>query len=141
MEQNKEVPLPAPCDQEVFTKGRSLCALDARSVPAEAWVQAVARLSNQQVDWHYSGGIAHVLVLGDFDRAMAAVNALESELEGRIVRRYGKEDAGLYRAGVTDAPKGAIGAITTSGVTEWLTAPKSGLWQGIAKAFTKKRGR
>lgn len=99
-----------PCDQDVFKNGRSLAALDARSVQAEAWVQRVALLSAQRVDWHYSGGVAHVLVLGDHGRALEAAKSIAGDLDGRVMRWFEPDDGGCYRAGVTDAPKGALGA-------------------------------
>lgn len=115
------------CDRDVFEKGASLCALDARSAPAETWVQRVALLSAQRVDWHYSGGVAHVLVLGDHARALHAAKSIAGELDGRVIRWYEEGAAGLYRAGVTEVPEGAIGAVTTSGETEWIgAAPSSG---------------
>ncbi len=114
-----------PCDQDVFKNGQSLLAIDGWAKDIEPWVQRVAAHSGQAVDWHYSGGVAHVLVLGDFAKAMASVDALASELvwvdsaEPRFqgserrnprMRRFEAGAEGLYRAGVTDAPKGAIGA-------------------------------
>jgi hypothetical protein len=82
-----------------------------------------------------------VLVLGDFMKAMGAVEALERELvwqdsdeprfkgserrNPRIMRRYSPEAEGLYRAGVTDVPKGAIAAVTTSGENEWIVSAPS----------------
>lgn len=115
-----------PCDREVFEKGQSLCALDARSDPAEAWVQRVALLSAQRVDWHYSGGVAHVLVVGDHARALHAARSIAGELDGRVMRWYEADAAGLYRAGVSDVPSGAIGAVTTSGEVEWIVADEKG---------------
>ena len=56
---------PKNCAPDIFANGESMAALDARSTPAERWVQAVAALAGAQLDWHYSGGVAHVLHLGD----------------------------------------------------------------------------
>ena len=114
------------CDSEVFAKGQSLCAIDGRPDPVEGWVQRVALLSAQRVDWHYSGGVAHVLVLGDHARALAAARSISGELDGRVMRWYEPDAAGLYRAGVTEAPEGVIGAITTSGETEWIVSSQPG---------------
>lgn len=121
------------CDREIFDKGVSLLAIDGWAKDIEPWVKKVAVRSGQRVDWHYSGGIAHVLVLGDFNRAMAAVNELESELlsvpvpedhprfreyQGRnpplILRRFGLGDRGLYRAG--DPLPGDVVAIDCASV-------------------------
>jgi hypothetical protein len=117
------------CDAEVFAKGEPLLAMDGWAEDVEPWVQKVAKRSGQRVDWHYSGGVAQVLVLGDRAKAMRAVDELESDLalvntrderQPHIMRRYTSSSAGLYRAGVTPAPEGAIGAVTTSGETVWI---------------------
>jgi hypothetical protein len=60
------------CDEEVFRHGVSLLAIDGRANDVEPWVQKVAARSGQKVDWHYTGGVAHVLVLGDHAKAMQA---------------------------------------------------------------------
>lgn len=87
------------CDAEVFRNGLSLAALDASSSSAERWVRTVAAQSGQRVDWHYSGGVAHVLVLGDHGKAMAAAKNITASAD----------DAGCYRTGVTPIPDGVIG--------------------------------
>jgi hypothetical protein len=92
------------CDAEVFQKGVSLAALDARSVHAEPWVRAVAERSGQRVDWHYSGGIAHVLVLGDHAKVLEVAKAMPLTADVRVMRWFSPDDAGCYRAGVSDPP-------------------------------------
>ena len=42
----------------------------------ELFVRSVCGVSGQHVDWFYGGGIAIVKVVGDKDRAMAAVRVL-----------------------------------------------------------------
>jgi len=104
-------PTPAPCDPEIFQRGQPVVLLDARSNAAESWVQAVAKMANARVDWHYSGGVAQVLHLGDAEsraRVENAIDELAPTLKGTILRRYEPEDTGLYRNGVTQAPEGAI---------------------------------
>ena len=99
------------CDQEIFKEGQPVASLDARSKDAEEWVCAVAKKANARVDWHYSGGIAQVLHLGDDEsraRVEVAIDELLHKLNGRIMRRFLKEEQGLYRAGVTETPDGAI---------------------------------
>jgi hypothetical protein len=71
---------PEPCNEDVFKKGYGICTLNACSIRAEEWVQAVAKESGQKVDWHYSGGIANVLYTGQYDKVLAAVKKLEPEL-------------------------------------------------------------
>jgi len=105
-------PTPPPCNDQIFKNGHPVVLLDAPSNAAEQWVRAVADKANALVDWHYSGGIAQVLHLGDLDsrlRVESAIDELAPALQGTILRRLGFE-AGLYRAGVTEAPEGAIAA-------------------------------
>ena len=99
------------CDPEIFQKGQPVVLLNAGSNEAEKWVQSVARKANARVDWHYSGGIAQVLHLGDIEsraRVEAVIDKLAPKLKGRILRRCGIGDTGLYRNGVTQSPNGAI---------------------------------
>lgn len=107
------------CDQEVFDQGHSIAVLDACMHRAEEWVQAVAKASGQRVDWHYTGGRANVLYLGDHARVLAAIIELRPQLEmetpklnghtcrctgahsaGQVLEVYEKPGAhGPYRAG------------------------------------------
>lgn len=101
-------PTPPPCDPKIFQKGTTVCVLDAPSNAAERWVKAVAKKAKAKVDWHYSGGRANVLHLGDAKsrkRVFEAINDLQGELKGTILSVGGP---GLYRAGVTEVPEGTI---------------------------------
>jgi hypothetical protein len=106
-------PLPPPCAKDIFDKGVGLCILDARSAAAEAWVQKVAKLSGQRVDWHYSGGRANVLVLGDHAAALAGDREIAPQLDGSVLR-FSEDKAALYRAGDPLVP-GTMG-VDTSGL-------------------------
>lgn len=100
---------PAPCNPYIFKKGRGVCVVDGSSNAVERWVQSVAKKANAQVDWHYSGGRANVLHLGDDasrQRVLNAINELEGELKGRILSVDGPA---LYRNGVEDPD--ATGAV------------------------------
>lgn len=102
-------PDPAPCNPDIFKKGRGVCVIDGSSNAVERWVQSVAKKANAQVDWHYSGGRANVLHLGDDasrQRVLNAINELEGELKGRILSVDGPA---LYRNGVEDPD--ATGAV------------------------------
>ena len=107
---------PPPCNQEVFSKGKSLLAADTsgcRAVGFEPWVQEVAKKSGQPVDWHYSGGVAHVLYLGDREKVIEAAKSIPCP--ANIMRWFEETDPGLYRKGVTPTPEGAIGAYYEGG--------------------------
>lgn len=85
------------CDPEVFNTGFGVCALDASAGAAEEWVKKVAARSGQRVDWHYSGGRANVLYIGDYTRVLAAVTELEPELRGTLLAIFPSNSRGLYR--------------------------------------------
>lgn len=96
-------PTPAPCNPDIFKRGQGVCILDGSSNAVENWVQKVAKTANAQVDWHYSGGRANVLHLGDDEsrqRVLQAINDLASELDGTILSANGPA---LYRNGIEDA--------------------------------------
>ena len=93
---------------EIFQKGKPVASIDGKPADVELWVQKVAQLSGQQVDWHYSGGRAHVLCLGDHTAVRDAVDKLKPELNGRILCLFNEGEPGLYRAGVSRKPPGAI---------------------------------
>lgn len=111
------------CDSEVFERGQPLLLADTsdcRAVGFEPWAQAVAAESGQRVDWHYSGGIAQVLVLGDYAAARAAAQRLPCP--ARIMRWCEPGSSGLYRAGVTETPPSCIGGYLdpVTGEQAWL---------------------
>lgn len=120
-------------DPEVFKKGRSICTIDACMHRAETWVQSAASASGQKMDWHYTGGIANVLYLGDYNRVLAAVEKLLPQLEdhmekteehhcrcgavkehsiGRVLSVFRADAHGPYRAG-DELPDDVIGVVTT----------------------------
>jgi hypothetical protein len=86
-----------PCDHYVFRYGKSLYAIDSWDCGAggiEQWVKALAEASGQKVDWHYSGGRAHVLYVGD--RAAILKAAEQLPCPGRILATF-DDGQGLYR--------------------------------------------
>lgn len=95
-------PDPTPCNSEIFNKGKGVCVVDGSSNAVERWVQSVAKKADAKVDWHYSGGRANVLHLGDGasrQRVLNAIDELKGELKGRILSIDGPT---LYRDGVKD---------------------------------------
>ncbi len=102
-------PMPASCNPEIFKKGKGVCVVVGSSNAVERWVRSVAKKANAKVDWHYSGGRANVLHLGDEasrQRVLNAISKLEGELKGRILISVVGGPA-LYRAG-DEVPKGTI---------------------------------
>ena len=109
-------PDPAPCNDKIFKKGESVAVLTGSSNAVERWVQSVAKRANAKVDWHYSGGLANVLHLGNKksrNRVFEAINDLQNQVPGRLLQVGGP---GLYRAGVTPVPKGVIAVDPVLGI-------------------------
>jgi hypothetical protein len=109
-----------PCNPKIFTEGKSILAIDGKSRNVETWVRKIAQQAKVLIDWHYSGGIAHVLLLGDigdWERAQEHIEMLSPKLIGRIIRKYDFEDKGLYRQGVTPLPEGAQMVFSSNGDT------------------------
>jgi hypothetical protein len=100
-------PTPPPCNRKILKKGRGVCVLDGSSNAIETWVRAVAMKADAQVDWHYSGGRANVLHLGDDEsrqRVLNVIEELKDELNGCILSVGGPA---LYRAG-DEVPAGTV---------------------------------
>lgn len=107
---------PPPCDAEVFRHGAPLLAADTwtnalvpdgpepRATGFEEWVRRIRSASGQRVDWHYSGGRAQVLFLGDREAIVRAIEADPSPAQ--ILCWFGPGEAGLYRKGVSDPRPG-----------------------------------
>ncbi len=112
---------PPECKPDIFMNGHSIVVLDGCSYRVEQWVKAVAKLSGQPVDWHYTGGRANVLYLGDYDKVQAAIKTMTPDLAmtppvkdhscrcgGKhhdamsILASYGPGVHGPYRAGDLD---------------------------------------
>jgi hypothetical protein len=72
-------PTPKPCDPKIFEDGEIVCMLEGSSNRVENWVRSVAEKAKAQVDWHYAGGRAMILHLGDKasrKRTMEAISEL-----------------------------------------------------------------
>lgn len=75
-------PTPPPCDPRIFAEGTTVFVGDTiGSCALEAWVQKVAKESGQPVDWHWAGGRAQVLALGDLDRVREAIERLRPKYD------------------------------------------------------------
>jgi hypothetical protein len=81
-------PTPKPCNSKIFKKGVMVASLDGSSNAVERWVRAVACLAKAQVDWHYAGGRAIVLHLGNkasLQRTLDAMQELKPSLKGGVL--------------------------------------------------------
>lgn len=109
-----------PCEPDIFRQGKPIAFLDGRSHAVETWVQSVAATSGIRVDWHYSGGLAQVLYLGDDadrERVLTAIHALAHTLDGTVKRVLLQDATGLHREGVTSAPEHAKASFYEGGDT------------------------
>ena len=82
-------PDPPACAAEVYKNGALV--MITHSIPAnalEAWVKTVAEQSGQAVDWHFAGGRACILALGDLERVRAAIEALLPEHDEMQRKEY-----------------------------------------------------
>lgn len=87
--------IPPPCSKDVYANGTPVWKTDTiRSFNLEPWVQKIAKLSGQSVDWHFAGGRAIVLALGDIDKVRAALVELLPEHDAlwRAAARVGADD-------------------------------------------------
>jgi len=108
-------PTPPHCDREVFNNGETIAIAHGKPNAMERWVKAVAKQADARLDWHYSGGLANILILGDDaarQRAEQAIRDLESELDGELHRIVPAGGPQLYRKGVTPVPEGTIAVAT-----------------------------
>ena len=81
-------PTPKPCDKKIFKNGQTVAMLDGSSNAVERWVKAVAGMAEAQVDWHYAGGRAMVLHLGNkasLQRTLMALHELKPSLKGDVL--------------------------------------------------------
>ncbi len=77
-------PDPTPCDPKLFEDGTLMFV--SHTIPSNAmeqWVQSVAKDCEQPVDWHFAGGRACVLALGDLDKVMASMRKLMPDHDER----------------------------------------------------------
>lgn len=57
---------PTPCKKEIYEKGKFVTwIIGANSATIEEYVRFIAKITETETDWHYFGGRAQVLTLGD----------------------------------------------------------------------------
>ncbi len=112
--------IPPPCNEDIFRNGKPIAFLDGRSSAIETWVKRVSTVANAHIDWHYSGGVAQVLYLGDTTdkmRIIATIQELASTLQGTVLRVLTEDTPGLYREGVTEVPENTVASYYDGGDT------------------------
>ena len=78
------------CEPEIYERGKGFLVTDLNTKRMEPWVQKLAELSGQRVDWHYVGGRAVVCYIGDRAKVQAAFEQLMPEL-ARLQRERASE--------------------------------------------------
>jgi hypothetical protein len=77
VEHKGKVNMLEPCNLEVYNKGGVVFTTDTISpYDLDPWVQKVAALSGEPVDWHCDSGQMLVKTTGDIERVYAALCSL-----------------------------------------------------------------
>ena len=62
-----------PCDPDIYQNGLAVAVIAERKAnEIENLVKKIAKETGVKIDWHYVGGKAEVLALGDVDKARNA---------------------------------------------------------------------
>ena len=90
-----KAPSSAPCQDDIYKNGTCLFVTHSISSDSiEAWVKQVAKKSGQPVDWHFAGGRARILALGDLDKVKQAICDLIDNHDYRF--KQALADDGLF---------------------------------------------
>ncbi len=72
----------APCSHEMFKGGKYVCLISGGSARLiDRFVKEVAEYSDQPVDWHYMGGRARVVTIGDTAKVWDAICCLHLHIQ------------------------------------------------------------
>lgn len=76
--------VPPPCDSEILRIGVPVAIIvDGNSRTTNAWILKIRQCTHVHVDWHYSGGRAQVLMIGDA-AAHARVQSAMANIGGMV---------------------------------------------------------
>jgi hypothetical protein len=81
-------PTPKPCNKKILKNGTTVAMLAGSSNVIERWVRSVADRAKAQVDWHFAGGRAMVLHLGNkasLQRTLDAIQELKPSFKGDVL--------------------------------------------------------
>jgi hypothetical protein len=82
---------PPPCNEDIYASGTLVMMTHTiGSEQMERWVKKVAERSGQPVDWHFAGGRACILALGDLEKVRSAIQDLLPEHND--IQRQAAED-------------------------------------------------
>lgn len=93
-------PTPPNTSSDIYENGELMMVTSSIGSNAlERWVKKVAKLSGQPVDWHWHGGRAQILALGDLEQVKSAMAALMPEHD-RLYADALKADFPNWKEGV-----------------------------------------
>lgn len=92
---------PTACNHDVYERGELMFLTHSigRAAAIERWVQKIARVSGQPVDWHFSGGRVLVKALGNLAAVRSAIRSLIHEHDEAFFRSL--TNLGFSRATAT----------------------------------------
>jgi hypothetical protein len=71
-----------PCDPEIYQNGIQVGVIGATETHNAEWIEKFVRelrkFTGQKVDWHYVGGRAQILALGDVDAVRERIRYFDS---------------------------------------------------------------
>ena len=89
------------CNQEIYDRGHTVFLTHTlSSADMEEWTQAIAKESDQNVDWHWGCGRAEMLAVGDLNRVRKAIIKLRDMHDrayAEACRDLGFNDAHIQR--------------------------------------------
>ena len=80
-----------PCDPQIFNRGIPLMKIDGKKYAVETLVGYLAKELDLKLDWHYSGGVAQVLLLGNQDDHTKAYNFVSTLIKVQLEFDYLEE--------------------------------------------------
>lgn len=93
MNNHKAVSIPDSCQEDIFNNGHTVFVLSGwEKDKIEEWVKEVASHSGEKVDWHYSGGKANILGLGDLEKIRNTIKEMLPALNKQINEFYKKKE-------------------------------------------------
>jgi len=92
-------PTPPPCRDELMKRGTLVFQTRAigEAIAIERWVQKVAALCGQPVDWYFCGLYTMVVATGNLERVKAALRALMPEHDAMFFAGMDERDRAYYK--------------------------------------------
>jgi hypothetical protein len=102
--------MSSECEANVYKNGKSLFMASTGPTGGanlfEAWICEVREVCGQQLDWHYAGGRANVLYIGDPNKIVDAMYKIPMPAQCTFLG--GSNGFEPYRAGVHELPSNVL---------------------------------